>query len=98
MRLMRKHGGVPQEKRLALVRLQKVIDWLQSLAADLQSFIAVPSTSRGITMRHACCKSTLGKVAFPPLAGLEADIALLGEKLWQCWRATDMPQHFAAVG
>src|SRR6476660_720175 len=58
----------------------------------------MPAAALGIAVSHPGGEAPLGIIAFPPFAGLKADIAALGQQLGERWCAADVPQHLAAVG
>src|SRR5947208_9216654 len=94
---MRQHRRIPQEKRLALVGLEKVVNRLQALPANLEPLVTMAAAALWIAMRHAGGEAALCKISFPPFARLEANVALFGEQLGQRWRAANVPEHLTPI-
>ena len=74
---VRQERGVVDEERLFFVRrhVDEVEDWLHAFPPDLQAQVTVSTASSAITVSHAMREAAAGVMAFPPFAGLMAEIA-----------------------
>lgn len=75
-----KKRGVPDEERIVPGAFDEIEDGLQALAPDGEPFVTVTTAAVGIAVRHARGEPAASVASFPPLAGLEADVASVGEK------------------
>ena len=92
---MRQHRGVPDEEGPAVVAAaaDEVVDRLERLPADREPLVAVP-----LPLRHALGEPSAGKVSLPPLAGLQAFVAAVGQQPWQERPFLEVPVHRFAAG
>ena len=63
--------------------IDEIRDLAQALASDGEPCIAMPPTSRRVTVRHALGETASGGIPFPPLAGLQGDVALFRQHTGQ---------------
>jgi hypothetical protein len=98
VRLVRQHRRVPQEEWFVAARLDEVKDRLEPLAANLQSFVAVPPAALQIAVRHAGGEASLVIIPFPPFAALETDVPLVGQQLGKRRCAADVFEHQLPIG
>ena len=77
-----RNGAVPEEERRALLRglIDEVEHRLHTFTADLQAVVAVPPAGIREAAGHAVRKAASLVTAFPPLAGLMAEITVLAEQ------------------
>ena len=80
--VVRQHRGVPDKEGLLLSRAatDEFIDGLHRLATDREASVAMPSA-----LRHPLVEAAPRKVPLPPLASLQAPVALRTKKLRQAW-------------
>ena len=95
VRIVRQHRGVPDEEWPAVVAAaaDEVVDRLKRLPADRESLVAVP-----LPLRHALSEPAAGKVSLPPLAGLQAFVAAVGQEPRQERPFLEVPIHRFAAG
>ena len=96
VRRVRHERRVPHVERFAVLRrpVDEVEHRREALAADLQTLVAVPAASSRVAVRHALGEAAAAAgVALPPLAGLVADVALLGEQFRQRRGLVDVRDH-----
>ena len=96
---MRKEWGVPDEEGLLLFTcfVNKVRDWLDALPADLESGIAMTSSTFGISVGHRMSKATpLLWVSLPPFSRLQAEVACSAQKMSEAGLIID-PVHDGVV-
>src|SRR5688572_17295397 len=96
MRRVRHHRRVPKEERTVACMIDEIEHRLHRLAADFQAFVAVTAAARYVPMRHAFGETT-GALAFPPLAGLVAHVALCSEHPRDGLRALKQRRHARTI-
>ena len=73
---------IPEQERVVATVGYEVEDRLHCFAADLQANVAMATTALGFAVRHAFGETAALAVAFPPLAALMTQLALLAQQLW----------------
>ena len=81
MRRMWQHWCIPDEKRLLGVTttINEVKNWLHGFSSDCQTFISVTRP-----LCHSFIETALRIMPLPPFSCLEASIAMLPKKFWEC--------------
>ena len=89
------HRGVPDEEGLVCCPAppHEGLNRLQRLATDGQALVAVP-----LPLGHPLIEATPAKIPLPPLAGLEALVAVRPEELGQRGPGLELPVHPLAAG
>ena len=95
---MRQERGIPDEERRFSTVVDELNDRLEAGPPDLQAEVSVATSTFWIAMRHCVGESGEPWMTFPPLARLEAPVALRGEPAWQGGVCPNVLEHFAAIG
>ena len=95
VRIVGQHRGIPEKKRLLVgaAAAHEVVGRLHRGAADREAIVAMPAP-----LGHAFAEAAVRKMSLPPLAGLEAGIAVRGEQRGQERPLGEVAIHRVAAG
>src|SRR5687768_2044544 len=87
------HRRIPNKKWLVRSLIDEIKDGTQSLAANGEPFVPMPTSTLWITVRHSMREAPFFVIPFPPLARLQASVPARRQDLRDRWQLAHMFEH-----